>query len=49
MWLPSRTCNLVQRFLTHIFVRGLIGGDEICMEAGESDDGPDGEKTHNRF
>lgn len=34
---------------THIFISGQIGGDQVCMEAREAQNGPDWEETYHKL
>lgn len=35
--------------ITHIFIGGLIGADQVGMEAWETHNGPDREEAHHHF
>ena len=34
---------------THVFVGGLVGGDQVGVEARQAQDGPDREETYHRL
>ena len=34
---------------THVLVGGLVGGGQVGVEAGQPDDGPHREETHDRL
>lgn len=41
-----KSSQLVSRACTHVFIGGEVGGHEVCMEAWEAQDGPNGEETN---
>lgn len=34
---------------THVFIRGQVGSDQVCVEAWEAQDGPDWEETYHQL
>lgn len=35
--------------ITHIFISGEVGRNQVCMEAREAQDGPDWEETYHQL
>lgn len=50
MWQETeRHKNMFVHTATHIFIGGLVEGDQVCMEASQSHYRPEGEETHQHF
>lgn len=48
-FITDEVINIQKNGVTHIFIGGLVGADQVGVKSWQTYDGPDGEKAHHHF